>query len=122
MRVLLLPVLLVVAGCALSPEYRARYQAALAAQQQATDDADDAHCRSLGAQPGSTAYVYCREATANNRQAADEARQAAWQGVIQSGAQMMATPPPPAPQPAPFPSLQDHVCVSPTDNSYFYRC
>jgi hypothetical protein len=118
MRALLLPVLLVVAGCALSPEYRARMQAQAVVQQQAQDAADDAHCRSLGAQPGSTAYVYCREATANNRQAADEAQREAWLGLSQTGAQMMATQPP-APQPPP---PQDHVCASPTDDSYFYRC
>ena len=111
--------LLVVAGCALSPEYRARYEARVAAQQQAIDQADDAHCRSLGTAPSSTAYVYCREATARNRQAADEAQRQAWAGVAQSGFQMMATSPP-APQPPP--PAGDPVCVSPTDNSRLYRC
>src|SRR6202035_1304629 len=83
--------LLVVSGCA-------GYQARMQAQRAALDDADDAHCRSLGAAPGSTAYVYCRETTASNRQAADEAQRQAWLGVAQTGFQMMATPPP-APQP-----------------------
>jgi hypothetical protein len=116
MRMLWLPIFLVVAGCALSPEYRARYQAQVAARQEAIDQADDAHCRFLGTLPGSTAYVYCREATANNRQAADEAQRQAWLGVAQSGFQMMATPPP-APQPPPS---DDHVCIAP--NNTYYRC
>jgi hypothetical protein len=113
---LCIPILTVVAGCALSPEYRARMQAQAAAQQQAQDDADDAHCRSLGAIPGSTAYVYCREATANNRQVAEAARQQAALDMMAQGFQMMATPPP-APQ---LPPSNDHVCVAP--NNTLYRC
>jgi|SRR5665213_553035 len=73
-------------------------------------------CRSLGTAPGSTAYVYCREATASNRQAADEAQRQAWAGVAQAGFQMMATPPP-APQPPPS---NDHVCIA--ANNTYYRC
>jgi len=104
---LCLPVLL--SGCA---EYRARIQAQNAARQEAINDADDNYCRSLGTAPGSTAYVYCRQATVANRQAADDAQRQAWAGVAQTGFQMMATQPAP-PQP-------DHVCVA--QNNTLYRC
>jgi hypothetical protein len=111
-RVLLLPILLVVAGCALSPEYRARYQAAQAAQQAELDQADDRECVKYGGQN----YDACMMARRQQRAAADEAQRQAWLGLAQTGAQMMATPPPtPRPPPA-----EDHVCIAP--NNTLYRC
>lgn len=116
MRMLwLLPILLLVAGCA---DYRARMQARAAAQQEAIADADDAHCRSLGAVPGTKPYDRCRYTTEKSRLEADEAQRAAWLGVAQVGAQMMATPPP-APQPPPS-NNDDHVCIA--ANNTLYRC
>jgi hypothetical protein len=102
-------VLLVVAGCALSPEH-------IAAQREANNAADDAQCRQYGAAPGSDAYVACRTNAANNRLAAALALRQAGTDVMQQGFQTMATPPPSA-QPAP---PADHVCIA--ANNTFYRC
>jgi hypothetical protein len=110
-----LPIALMVTGCGIIPGYRERLDAALAAQQAAIDNADDAQCRQYGARPGSDGYVACRMNLANNRQAADAARQQAWADVTQSGLAMAARPP--APQPAP---PADHVCIAP--NNTYYRC
>jgi hypothetical protein len=112
----LLLLVLVVSGCGLSPEYRARMQAQAAADQLAQEQADDAHCRSLGAEPGSTAYVYCREATSQNRQAREDANRAASLQMMQNGLEMLSQSPPP-PQPA---APADHVCIA--ANNTLYRC
>jgi hypothetical protein len=110
----LLPILLSVAGCA---DYFARVQAYKAAQEDAIASADDAHCRSLGNVPGTKPYDRCRYTTEKSRLEADESQRAAWLGVAQVGAQMMATPPPPAP---PGPLQGDPVCVD--VNNKLYRC
>jgi hypothetical protein len=102
-------------GCA---QYQARLQAAQAAQQQAIDDADDAQCRQYNnerhADPDK--YLACRQNLTLNRQAASQAQQQASLALMQTGFQMMATPPRPAPQPPP----EDHICIAP--NNTFYRC
>jgi hypothetical protein len=60
------------AGCALSPAYRAQ-QAQIAQERAAewqarTNAADDAQCLSWGTSRGSDGYVACRATLANNRQ------------------------------------------------------
>jgi hypothetical protein len=91
-------------------------QAQAAADREVLEQADDARCRSLGAEPGSTAYVYCREATAQNRQAHEDANRAASLQMMQNGLEMLSQSPPP-PQPAP---AADHVCIA--ANNTLYRC
>jgi hypothetical protein len=103
----------VAAGC--SPEYRARMQAQAAARQQAIVDADDAQCRSHGADRGSNSYVDCRVSLANNREAADEAQREAWLRLGQVGLQMMTQRPAPA-----TPASDDHVCIA--ANNTLCRC
>ena len=80
------------------------------------DAADDAQCRSYGAEYGSNAYVYCRQSIADQR---IQASQQAFANMTTTGLAIAATATPPSPQPSP---PANHVCVSPTDNSYFYRC
>jgi hypothetical protein len=58
----------ILSGCA---EWRARQEAAAAAQAQAIGANDDATCRSYGASPGSPAYVQCRMNISNQRAAGD---------------------------------------------------
>jgi hypothetical protein len=58
----MLVALLSLAGCA---QYDAARQANLAAAAQAQTAADDASCRSSGAQPGSPAYDDCRKRLEN---------------------------------------------------------
>ncbi len=58
----LLLALMSLAGCA---QYDAERAANLAATQQAQTAADDAACRSSGAQPGTPAYDDCRRRYAN---------------------------------------------------------
>lgn len=55
-------VLLLLGGCA---QYDAQRQANLTASEQARTAADDAACRSSGAQPGSPEYEDCRKRFAN---------------------------------------------------------
>jgi hypothetical protein len=57
-----LAMLVCLAGCA---QYDAERQANLAAAAQARTAADDATCRSSGAQPGSPEYADCRKRYAN---------------------------------------------------------
>lgn len=113
MRALVIGLALLTSGCA---GYQARFEAAKQAQAARIAATDDEHCRSLGAAPGSTAYVFCRQSTSNNREAADESQRQAWLGVAQTGFNAMATQPP-APQP---PRPNDHVCVA--ANNVLYRC
>ena len=58
----MLVALTALAGCA---QYDAERQANLAAATQARAAADDANCRSSGAQPGSPAYEDCRKRLEN---------------------------------------------------------
>jgi hypothetical protein len=60
-------VALILTGCGLSPEYRARMEAQRAAAAAAIQQADDATCRGYGVPPGSQGYVACRMNLANNR-------------------------------------------------------
>lgn len=67
MRFAILLPALVLAGCGLSPEYRARQAAAREAQLAALNDREDATCLGYGVQRGSQPYVNCRMNLANNR-------------------------------------------------------
>lgn len=68
-RILLIGLALGSSSCA---DYQARLAAQRAAQQQATEQTDDATCRGYGAQPGSEGYIACRMNLANNRAAAEQ--------------------------------------------------
>lgn len=105
---------MLLAGCALSPEYRARMQAQAAARQQAQDDDDDAFCRSHGIVPGYPQYLQCRQMLVGNRQAEEAARQQASIAMMGAGLEMMSRPVPPPPP------TDDHVCIA--QNNTLYRC
>jgi hypothetical protein len=82
------------AGCGLSPEWRA-HQQQLAQQRAAEIRArlnaeDDATCRGYGTTPGSDNYVACRMNIANNRQRADEMQAIADQAQANRDAAMAA--------------------------------
>jgi hypothetical protein len=82
------------AGCALSPEYRAQ-QAQIAQQRAAewqarTNAADDAHCLSWGTPRGSDGYVVCRSTLANNRQQQADMDAIAAQAQANRDAEMQA--------------------------------
>ena len=111
--------------CALSlsscAEWRAAVEAKRAEQQAQQDAADDAKCRSYGAEYGSPAYIDCRQRTAElNQQIAEqrfEAQQQAYANMTAAGLGLMAASQAQPPQP---PDPNDHVCIAP--NNVLYRC
>jgi hypothetical protein len=81
-RKLLLGALLLLSACMSREERQARL-----------DVQDDAKCQSLGAQPGTDAYVNCRVSMANVHAQEEASRQAAGMALMGFGLGM-ANPPP----------------------------
>jgi len=83
-------------------------------QRRKLGDCSVAHrqCVETGFEPGTAGYLQCRQLAANT----EAAQRAAYVGMIQAGATMMAQQPSP-PQP---PTSDDHVCIAP--NNVLYRC